>query len=122
MVAAMILGAVRNEGAGWAWGAVALAFAAYLWIFLPLLPADGHGLGADYALHLPNLLAGYFFYLQNGLLAVPWFNPGQCGGVPFIADLNVAYYSLPQFLTFVVDPLTAVRVTFVVFVFNAEAC
>ncbi|MEJ0011504.1 MAG: hypothetical protein WDM94_02540 [Bauldia sp.] len=111
----MILRAGRNEGAGLAWAAVALAFAAYLWIFLPLIPADGRGLGADYSLHLPNLLAGYFLYLQNGLLAVPWFNPGQCGGVPFIADLNVGYYSLPQFLAFVVDPLIAVRATFVVF-------
>jgi hypothetical protein len=109
----MILAGRRNDGAWMAW--LAVAYAAYIAIFLPLLPADGHGLGHDYALHLPNLLAGYFYYLRNGLLAVPWFNPGQCGGVPFIADLNVGYYSLPQFLTFIVDPLAAVRATFAIF-------
>ncbi|HVY19285.1 MAG TPA: hypothetical protein VHA70_04280 [Bauldia sp.] len=111
----MILRAGRNAGEWLAWLVMAVALAAYLAIFLPLLPADGRNLGHDYALHLPNLLAGYFFYLRNGLLAVPWFNPGQCGGVPFFADLNVAYYSAPQALAFVVDPLAAVRITFVVF-------
>ncbi len=111
----MILAARRNEGAILAWAAVALAFAAYLWIFLPLIPADGHRVGADYSLHLPNLLAGYFLYREGGLFSLPWFNPGQCGGIPFLADLNVGFYSLPQFLSFVVDPLAAVRATFVVF-------
>lgn len=98
-----------------AWAALAACYVAYLAIFLPLLPAGGVGLGHDYSLHLPNLLAGYFFFLRNGLWSVPWFSPGECGGVPFLADLNVGYYSLPQFLTFVVDPLIAVRVTFAVF-------
>ncbi len=111
----MILGSGRSDGAGLAWIAVALAYAAYLAIFLPLIPASGTGLGADYSLHLPNLLAGYFLYLNGGLFSVPWFNPGQCGGVPFLADLNVGFYSLPQFLAFVADPLVAVRVTFAAF-------
>jgi hypothetical protein len=111
----MILRAARNESAVLAWAAIALAFAVYLWIFLPLIPADGRGLGADYSLHLPNLLAGYFLYREGGLFSLPWFNPGQCGGVPFLADLNVGFYSLPQFLSFAVDPLVAVRATFVVF-------
>jgi hypothetical protein len=115
MVAAMILRAAREDGTALAWAAMGLAFAAWLWIFLPLIPADGHGLGADYSLHLPNLLAGYFLYRESGLLVLPWFSPGQCGGVPFLADLNVGFYSLPQFLSFVVDPLVAVRATFVVF-------
>jgi hypothetical protein len=98
-----------------AWLAIALAYAAYLAIFLPLVPADGQALGADYMLHLPNLLAGYFLYLKGGLLSVPWFNPGQCGGVPFLGDLNVGFYALPQFLSFVIDPLAAVRATFAIF-------
>src|SRR5213080_1554820 len=80
-------------------------------IFLPLIPASGKGLGGDYKLHLPNLLAGYFHGLTNGPLSVPWFSPAKCGGVPFLADLNVGYYSLPQGLSFIVDPLAAVRLT-----------
>lgn len=87
----------------------------YLWIFLPYLPAGGAPWGHDYALHLPNLLAGDFWFRQNGMFAVPWFSPAQCAGVPFLADLNVAYYSLPQWATFALGPVSAVRLTFVVF-------
>jgi hypothetical protein len=92
-----------------------MAYGAWLAIFLPWMARDGQLLGADYMLHLPNLLAGYFFYLKNGLLAVPWFNPAQCGGLPFLADLNVGFYSLPQFLSFVIDPLQAVQATAAIF-------
>lgn len=92
-----------------------VCFAAYLWLFLPLVPGDGPMFANDYGLHLPNLLAGYYHGVVNGPLSVPWFNPAQCGGVPFVADLNVAFYSLPQALTFVIDPAAAVRVTFAVF-------
>jgi hypothetical protein len=96
-------------------GALIVCFAAYLWLFLPAVPGFGPMYAADYGLHLPNLLAGYFHFLANGLLSVPWFSPAECGGVPFIADLNVAYYSLPQALTVFIDPANAVRATFVVF-------
>lgn len=87
----------------------------YLWIFVPYLPSSGAHWGHDYALHLPNLLAGYFWFQQNGLLEAPWFSPAQCAGVPFLADLNVAYYSLPQWATFAVGPVGAIRLTFVLF-------
>jgi hypothetical protein len=110
---------ISDAGAGvrppLAWAAVAAGFVAYVAIFLPLIPAHEKKLGGDYSEHLPNLLAGYFLVLKNGLLSVPWFNPGECGGVPFIADLNVGFYALPQFLTFLVPPVTAIRITFVVF-------
>jgi hypothetical protein len=94
---------------------VLAALGVYLWIFLPYLPSSGAHWGHDYALHLPNLLAGYFWFHQNGLLDAPWFSPAQCAGVPFLADLNVAYYSLPQWATFAVGPVGAIRLTFVVF-------
>ena len=95
--------------------ALVACFAVYLWLFLPAAPGFGPMYAADYSLHMPNLLAGYFHFLANGPLSVPWFSPAECGGVPFIADLNVAFYSLPQVLTLVVDPANAVRATFVVF-------
>ena len=94
---------------------------AYLWLYLPQLPASGASWGHDYSLHLPNLLAGQYWFQTNGPFAVPWFNPGQCAGVPFLGDLNVAYYSLPQWATFAVGPIAAVRITFVVFA-AAGAC
>ena len=95
--------------------ALAVCFVAYLWRYLPVAPGPGPMYAADYGLHFPNLLAGYFHFLANGPLSVPWFSPAECGGVPFIADLNVAYYALPQVLTVFVDPANAVRTTFVVF-------
>jgi len=94
---------------------VLAALGIYLWIFLPYLPSSGAHWGHDYALHLPNLLAGYFWFQQNGLLEAPWFSPAQCAGVPFLADLNVAYYSLPQWAMFAVGPVDAIRLTFVLF-------
>jgi hypothetical protein len=94
---------------------VLAALGVYLWIFLPYLPSSGAHWGHDYALHLPNLLAGYFWFQQNGLLEAPWFSPAQCAGVPFLADLNVAYYSLPQWATLAIGPVGAIRLTFVVF-------
>jgi len=84
-------------------------------IFLPYLPTGGTPAGSDYALHLPNLLAGEYWLRVNGPFAVPWFSPGHCAGVPFLADLNVAYYSFPQWATFVAGPAAAVKATFVVF-------
>ena len=94
---------------------VLAALGVYLWIFVPYLPSSGAHWGHDYALHLPNLLSGYFWFRQNGLLDAPWFSPAQCAGVPFLADLNVAYYSLPQWATFAVGPVDAIRLTFFLF-------
>ena len=106
-----------------AWLLVLAALGAYLWIFVPYLPSSGAHSGHDYALHMPNLLAGYFWFQQNGLLEVPWFSPAQCAGVPFLSDLNVAYYSLPQWATFAVGPVGGIRLTFVLFaVLGAAGC
>jgi hypothetical protein len=79
------------------------------------LPGGGASMAPDYGLHLPNLLAGYFYFLANGALSPPWFSPAQCGGVPFLADLNVAYYSVPQWLGFAVGPIAAIQATFITF-------
>lgn len=72
-------------------------------------------LGHDYALFLPKLLDGSWWYQGNGLLAVPWFTPAFCGGIPLFPDPQSLYYSLPQFLSFWFDPLQSVYLTFLVF-------
>ncbi|HWA36627.1 MAG TPA: hypothetical protein VG873_02095 [Burkholderiales bacterium] len=94
--------------------AAALAFGAYVWLYLPRFAA-GAGWGDDYALHFPNLLAGCYWHARNGPLAIPWFSPAQCGGVPFLGDLNVAYYALPQWLSLAAGPIPAVQATFLAF-------
>jgi hypothetical protein len=66
-------------------------------------------------LHFPNLLTGYFWFLHNGFSAIPWFSPSQCGGFAYFPDPNVAYFSVPQFLVFVVSPMRAIQLTFLLF-------
>jgi hypothetical protein len=75
-----------------------------------------HGrLGHDFAYFLPAYLDGYVWFAKNGLLEVPWFTPSFCAGLPFFADPQSGYYSLPQWLTFVVDPVTASYLTLLAF-------
>lgn len=104
-----------GSGAALAGVALGVLYFTYLAIFLPFLPGTGGVAGHDYGLHFPNLLTGFYWHLQNGLFAIPWFSPSQCGGFPYFPDPNVAYVSLPQFLVFAVSPMQAVRVTFVLF-------
>ncbi len=90
-----------------------LALQAAIW--LPLLPNETGRVSVDFSLWLPDMLAGYYWYLRNGVLAMPWFSPSQCAGIPFHADPQVFFLSLPQFLAFVMPPVAAVRCTFVAF-------
>lgn len=84
----------------------ALLLAAYVAIFGKFFPMEGYVMGHDYSLALPALLDGYFWFRNNGL-SPPWFTPSFCAGQPFFADPQSGYYSLPQWLSFVVDPVTA---------------
>ncbi len=84
-------------------------------IFVRFLPGARAAVGHDYALYMPNLLAGHFFAIRNGLQAVPWFTPALCGGIPFYANPNNLYVSLPQLLVLFTDFATAFRATFVTF-------
>lgn len=70
----------------------------------------GDRVGLDYDYFLPWLLSGYYWFLQNGL-EIPWFTPALCAGIPQFANPQSLYYSLPQVLTFITDPITAIRIT-----------
>jgi hypothetical protein len=91
-----------------------------LLLFLPLydrlyvafLQNPQHLIANDYSLFFSNMLAGYYWYLNNGLFSLPWFSPAECGGVPFYPDPNVGTFSLPQLLVIWLSPLAAVQVTF----------
>ncbi|MBT3832638.1 MAG: hypothetical protein HOB98_15145 [Gammaproteobacteria bacterium] len=71
-------------------------------------------LGHDYGYFLPHLLNGYYWFLANGL-SIPWFTPAFCAGIPFFANPQSLYYSVPQLLTFLVDPLASVMLTYYLF-------
>ena len=72
-------------------------------------------MGHDYSFYLPSLLDGYSWYQTNGLWKIPWFTPSFCGGSLNYININNGYYTIPQFITFFTDPLTAVRLTFLLF-------
>jgi len=84
----------------------ALLFGAFVAIFRPFFPLVQGTIGHDYSLALPSLMDGNFWFRNNGL-SPPWFTPAFCAGEPFFADPQSSYYSLPQFLSFMVSPLTA---------------
>src|SRR5258708_1996195 len=100
---------IQNMAAG---AVCALMYAVYVAIYLPFLPTAYGALGHDYSLHFPNLLTGYYWYLQNGLWATPWFSPSQCGGFPFLPDPNVVYVTITQLLVIAVSPMRAIQLTF----------
>lgn len=96
-------------------GWLAVFLAAFALVFGTFLPGPGPALGNDHAYFLPNLLIGRHWFETNGLWAVPWFSPAKCGGFPYYPDPQVGYYTIPQFLSFVVSPLSAVQTTFYLF-------
>jgi hypothetical protein len=109
--------AAQGASEGWlvaiAWLPPVLLGLAAVW--LPYLPNSAGRIGEDYSMWLPNLLAGDYWHVQNGLFSVPWFNPAQCGGIPVQADPQGEFFSLTQFLSFVMPPLRAVQVAFFAF-------
>jgi hypothetical protein len=91
--------------------ASALVLFAFERLYGSLLPNAQGGLGHDYSYFLPQLLAGYYWVESAGFLTVPWFTPAFCGGVPFFSNPQNLFFSVPQWLAFVVSPLTAVFLT-----------
>ncbi|MCK5451521.1 MAG: hypothetical protein KAI70_07135, partial [Candidatus Omnitrophica bacterium] len=96
-------------------GVGGLILFAYYSIFRHYFPNVNGNMGHDYSFFLPALLDGYFWFHKNGLLEIPWFTPSFCGGSLNYININNGYYTLPQFITFFTDPVTAVRLTFVIF-------
>ena len=89
--------------------------ASYFAVFGRFFPNPSGRLGHDYSYFLPILLDGFFWYHLNGFWEIPWFTPSFCGGSLNYANLQSCFYTLPQILTFVTDPVAAVRLTFAVF-------
>jgi hypothetical protein len=95
--------------------AFCVALGAYSWMYLDWLP-NGYGqIGYDYAYFLPQLLDGWYWASTNGVLSVPWFTPSFCGGIPAFANPQNVYFSAPQLLTLLLDPLAALQVNFILF-------
>lgn len=87
----------------------------HFFIFSQFFPNAQGKLGHDYRYNLPLLLDGYYWFLNNGVLSVPWFTPSFCGGMPLLANPATFYVSVMQFFTFLVDPLTSIRLSLLLF-------
>jgi hypothetical protein len=81
-----------------------------------LVPTPDGLLGHDYSYFLPYLLSGVQWIHQNGWLTIPYFTPDYCGGVPWLANPQSMFYSVPQLLTVVFgNPVLAVNLSLVGF-------
>ena len=58
---------------------------AYYFIFVqPFFPNQNGGLGHDYEMWFPRMLAGVYYFVTNGVSVIPWFTPSCCGGTVFL--------------------------------------
>ncbi len=96
-------------------GIFGLLLLAFHLIFRDFFPLSNGRMGHDYILTLGGFLDGFLWFNNNGFITPPWFTPSFFGGQALFADPQSAFYSIPQFLTFLVDPLRAVYWAFLLF-------
>jgi hypothetical protein len=87
----------------------------YVGHVLSRFPGAGGKVGGDYAYFMPLLLAGKYWIAENGVLAVPRFSPAFCGGLPFLANPQSIFYSVPQALAWLAGPLGTFMATTIAF-------
>ena len=80
-------------------------------IFQQFFPNSKGLLGHDYSQYIPNLIFGKIWF-YNSFLSIPWFTPSFCCGIPFYPDPNTAYYSIPQLIFLIFDPISSIKITF----------
>ncbi|MBE8189697.1 MAG: YitT family protein [Candidatus Thioglobus sp.] len=97
------------------WSLFGLLLLTYYLFWADFFPNNASALGHDYRYVMPRLLAGYYWFETNGLWAVPYFTPSYCGGDVFFTDPQNNYFSIPQFLTFIINPLAAIKWTVLIF-------
>lgn len=68
----------------------------------------------DWQSALSRLIFGKLWFLNNGL-AVPWFTPHICCGLPFFANPQSEFYSLTQILFNILQPLTFIKFLFLLY-------
>lgn len=84
----------------------------YNLIFLPYL-STGY-FHYDFQSFLTRFIFGKIWFLKNGL-SIPWFGPHICCGIPFYGDPESQYYSINQILFLFLNPLSAIKVIFVLY-------
>jgi len=95
--------------------AVLGAAVVYVIVASGFFPDRAGKLGDDYEYFLPALLAGKYWIAENGFWTVPRFSPAFCGGLPFLANPQSMFYSVPQAFSLLADPIASIFATTLVF-------
>jgi hypothetical protein len=80
-----------------------------------VLPTPEGLVAPDFIYFMPYLLAGARWIHFNGWSTVPYFTPDFCGGMPWLANPQSIFYSVPQLLRVITDFVTAIKLTAVIF-------
>jgi hypothetical protein len=83
-------------------------------LFQKFFPNLNGLLGHDYEYFVPHFLSGSVWF-KNNFLSVPWFTPSFCCGIPLFADPQSMYYSIPQLIFIIFNPVTSVKIIFFIF-------
>ena len=89
-------------------------FIVHQFMFQSFFPNNRELLGHDYEYFLPNFMFGKIWF-ENNLLAIPWFTPSFCCGIPFYPDPQTMFYSLQQLFYIIFEPVFATKILFFYF-------
>ena len=83
-------------------------------IYQKIFPTSQGFMGHDFQQIMSYFIFGKFWFEKNFLL-IPWFTPAICCGLPFYADPQSMFYSIPQLIFIIFDD--AIMSTKLVFLF-----
>ncbi len=71
--------------------------------------------GGDYRLFISRLLDSHLYYKANGL-SIEWYTPNFGGGLPAYPNPLQMQFSLPQLMTWFINPYSAVFVSTAIYI------
>ena len=83
-------------------------------IYQKIFPTSQGFMGHDFQQIMSYFIFGKFWFEKNFLL-IPWFTPAICCGLPFYADPQSMFYSIPQLMFIIFDD--AIMSTKLIFLF-----
>lgn len=91
--------------------AALLLFLVYVGFSAQFYPTDAGGIGEDHPGFFVKMASAELFFREAGWWHVPWFMPSVCAGsFQFVNPIDITY-SVPQLLSMLTNPLTAVFIS-----------
>jgi hypothetical protein len=103
-----------KTGSAAAVAAAMAAVALLTWLAFRILPGDARWVGHDYSYFFPYMVAGNNWIGLHGW-SPPLFTPDFCGGLPWLANPQSMFFSVPQLLATMLTPIAAARWTLILF-------